>query len=111
MLIKLYTAPPMYLYLDKLSPALESNLDEGVAGHVLHPLVCLVHELEQLVDDGLQEPPVGPEEPRVLADNVHDVGGDDGLVVLPLLLFAQPQQVLRKTKLELVHSEPAEVSP
>ena len=111
MLIKLHTAPPMYLYLDKLSPALESNLDEGVAGHVLHPLVCLVHELEQLVDDGLQEPPVGPEEPRVLADNVHDVGGDDGLVVLPLLLFTQPQQVLRIKTLLLEHTKSAVVSP
>ena len=51
----------------------------------------LVHELEQLVHDGLEEPPVRPEEPRVLTDNIHDVGGDDGLVVLPFLLLAQPE--------------------
>ena len=89
--VKLTIISSSYLYLDELPPALESNLNEGIAGHILHAFVCLVHELEQLVDDGLQEPPVGPEEPRVLADNVHDVGGDDGLVVLPLLLFTQPE--------------------
>lgn len=49
----------------------------------------LVHELEQLVDNRLEEPPVGPEEPGVLAHDVHDVGGDDGLVVLALLLLAK----------------------
>lgn len=32
-----------------------------------------VHELKQLVDDGLQELPVRSEEARVLAHNVHDV--------------------------------------
>ena len=53
-----------------------------------------VHKLEQLVDHRLEELPVGLEEPRVLAHDVHDVGGDDGLVVLALLLLAQPQQVL-----------------
>ena len=80
-----------YLNLNKLPPALEGNLDEGVTGHVLHSLVGLVHELKQLVDDGLEEPPVRPKEPGVLANNIHDVGGDDGLVVLPLLLLAQPE--------------------
>jgi len=39
----------------------------------LYSFMCLVHELEQLVDDGLEEPPVRSQEPRVLADNVHDV--------------------------------------
>ena len=29
----------------------------------LHALVCLVHKLEELVDDGLEESPVGPQEP------------------------------------------------
>ena len=32
--------------------------------------------------------------PGVLAHDVHDVRGDDGLVVLPLLLLAEAQQVL-----------------
>ena len=53
-----------------------------------------VHELKELVDDGLEELPVGPEEARVLAHDVHDVGGYDSLVVLPPFLLTQPQQVL-----------------
>lgn len=56
--------------------------------------MALVHELEQLVDDRLEELPVRLEEPRVLADNVHDVGRDDGLVVLSSLDLAQAEQVL-----------------
>ena len=31
--------------------------------------------------------------PWILSDDVHDVGGDDGLVVFALLLLAEPQQV------------------
>lgn len=54
-----------------------------------------MHELEQLVDDSLEELPVGTEEPWVLPYNVHDVGSDDGLIVFPSLLLAQPQQVLK----------------
>ena len=51
--------------------------------------VRLVHELEELVDDCLQELPVRLEEPRVLADDIHDIRRDDGLVVLPALDFAK----------------------
>ena len=50
-----------------------------------------MHELKELVDDGLEELPVGPQEAGVLAHDVHDVGGYDGLA--PFLL-TQPQQVL-----------------
>lgn len=32
-----------------------------------------VHELKQLVDDSLEELPVGSEEARILAHDVHDV--------------------------------------
>ena len=53
-----------------------------------------VHELKELVDHRLQELPVGTQEAGVLAHDVHDVGGDDGLVVLPPLLLTQAQQVL-----------------
>ena len=53
-----------------------------------------MHELKELVDDGLEELPVSSEEARILAHDVHDVGGDDGLVVLPSLLLTQAQQVL-----------------
>ena len=58
----------------------------------------LVHELEQLVDDRLEEPPVSSQESRVLAHDVHDVRGDDGLVVLALLLLAKAKQVLEEKK-------------
>ncbi len=59
-------------------------------------LFLTVHELKQLVDDSLEELPVGPEESWVLTDDVHDVGGDDGLVIFPSFLFTQTQQVLRQ---------------
>ena len=60
----------------------------------LNSFVCLMHELEQLVDDRLEEPPVRPQEPRILSDDVHDVRSDDGLVVLPLLLLTKAKQIL-----------------
>ena len=47
-----------YLGRHKLPLALLADLQEGVAGHVLHPGVVLVHKLEQLVHHGLQELPV-----------------------------------------------------
>ena len=56
--------------------------------------VSLVHELEQLVCYGLQELPVGFEEPWVLPDNVHDVGGDDSLIVFAPLHLCQAQEIL-----------------
>jgi hypothetical protein len=56
--------------------------------------VRLVHKLEQLVDDRLEELPVSLEEPRVLADDVHDVRRDDGLVVFPSLNFAETEEIL-----------------
>jgi len=48
-----------------------------------------MHEFKQLVDDRLEEAPVSAKEARVLADNVHNVGRYDRLVVLPTLLLAQ----------------------
>lgn len=54
-----------------------------------------MHKLKQLVDHSFQELPVGPEEPWILADDVHNVRGYDGLVVLSSLLLAQTQQILR----------------
>jgi hypothetical protein len=64
------------------------DLEEGVARHVLHAGVHLVHELEELVDDRLEELPVRAQEAWILPDDVHDVGGDDGLVVLAALHLA-----------------------
>ena len=55
-----------------------------------------VHELKQLVDDGLEELPVSSEEARILTHDVHDVRRYDGLVVFPSFLLTQPQQVLRE---------------
>jgi hypothetical protein len=69
----------LQLQHDKLALALVADLQEGVARHVLHAGVRLVHELKQLVDDRLEELPVRAQELGVLADDVHDVGGDDGL--------------------------------
>jgi len=48
-----------------------------------------MHKLEQLVDDSFQEPPMCSQEPGILADDVHDVRRNDGLVVLAALLFTQ----------------------
>ena len=83
-----------HLQDDELATALLRNLEERVARHVLDSRVELVHELEELVDDRLQKLPVRAQEARVLADDVHDVGGDDGLVVLAALHLAQPWQAV-----------------
>lgn len=65
-----------------------------------------MHELKQLVDHSFQELPVGSEETWILANDVHDVGGYDGLVVLSSLLLAQTQQILRHRKsLNLKHNQ------
>ena len=53
-----------------------------------------MHELKELIDDSLQEFPMSSEESWVLSDHVHDVGCNDGLVVLPSLLLTQSQEVL-----------------
>lgn len=57
-----------------------------------------MHELKQLVDHSFEKLPVGSEEAWILANNIHDVRGYDGLVVLSSLLLTQTQQVLRQNK-------------
>lgn len=79
---------------DELAPASLGNLDKGIAGHVLDALVELVHKLKELIDDGHEEAPVCPQEARVLADDVHDVGGDDRLVVLAALHLDEVEEIL-----------------
>ena len=87
-----------HLNLDELPSTLESDLDEGIAGHVLRKsrinktsslciisinldsFVRLVHKLEQFVDNSLQESPVGSQETWILADDVHNVGRDYCLI-------------------------------
>lgn len=61
---------------------------KGSEGTGERTFVSLVHELEQLVDDCLEELPVRFEEARVLADDIHDVRRDDRLVVLATLDLA-----------------------
>lgn len=56
--------------------------------------MSLVHELEQLVRHGLQELPVGFEEPWILPDDVHDVRGDDSLIVFTPLHLCQAKEIL-----------------
>ena len=63
-----------------------------------------MHELKEFVDDSPQKLPVRAQEARILPDNVHDVGGDDGFVVFAALHLAQTQQILnhRHQKLLLI---------
>lgn len=56
--------------------------------------MSLMHELEELVHDRLQELPMRLEEPWVLADNVHDVRRYDCLIVLATLNFAKTEKIL-----------------
>jgi hypothetical protein len=51
--------------------------------------VRLVHELEQFVDHRFQEFPVRLEEAWVLSDDIHDIRGYDGLVILAALHLAK----------------------
>ena len=56
----------------------------------------LVHELEQLVDDGLQKLPMSAQETWVLAHHVHDVRRNNRLVILAAFLFAQAKKILNE---------------
>ena len=73
--------------------AVSRQLEEGVAGHVLHAGVRFVHELEVLGDDGAEELEVRLEEAGELLDDVHETARDDRLVVLRGLRGDQAQQV------------------
>lgn len=79
---------------NKVSSTFLGDLDESVTGHVLDTLVGLVHEFEELVDNSLQEFPMCLEESRVLSDDVHDIGSNDGFVVLSAFDLAEPEQIL-----------------
>ena len=94
---------------DEVPPAFLSDFDKRVARHVLDTLMSLVHELKQFVDNPecavneirdeamrilrFEEFPVCLEEPRVLANNVHDVTGHDCLVVLASFHFCEAQKI------------------
>ncbi len=53
----------------------------------------LVHKLKELVDNRFEKLPMRFEEPRVLANNVHDIRRADGLVVLAALHLCKTKQV------------------
>jgi hypothetical protein len=56
--------------------------------------MSLVHEFKKLVDHGLEEFPMGFEEPWVLANNVHNIRRDYSLVVFAAFNLAQSEEVL-----------------
>lgn len=74
-----------------MSPALVRDFDEGIASHVLNAFVSLVHEFEELIDNGFQKFPMRTQKPRILSDDVHNIRRDNRFVVLPPFLFAQSQ--------------------
>jgi hypothetical protein len=78
---------------DEVPATLLRDLDECVARHVLHTLVRLMHELKQLVNDRLEKLPVRLEEAGILANDVHDVRCDDGLVVFAALHLAKAEEI------------------
>ena len=53
----------------------------------------LVHEFKKFVDHGLEELPMCLEEPRVLTNNVHDIGSDDRFVVFSAFDLTQPEEI------------------
>lgn len=59
-----------YLHLHELALALEADLQEGLARHVLHARVRLMHELKQLVHHSLEKLPVVAQEPGILTHNI-----------------------------------------
>lgn len=77
----------------EVASALLGDLNKGIASHILDTVVCLVHELKQLVDDGLQKLPVRLQKAGVLSNNIHNVGGHNGLVVLASLHLAEAQEL------------------
>lgn len=53
-----------------------------------------MHEFEEFVDNRLEKLPMRTEEARILTDDVHNIGGNDGLVVLSTLRLTQAEQLL-----------------
>jgi len=78
----------------KVAATFLRNLDKSVTSHVLHALMSLVHKLEEFVHNRLEEFPMSLEESGVLADDVHDIGRNDGLVILASLHLGQPKEIL-----------------
>ena len=64
------TTTHAHLDLYKLSFALVTDLEEGFTGHVLDAWVSLMHELEELVDHGLQELPMVAQKAWILTHHI-----------------------------------------
>jgi hypothetical protein len=56
--------------------------------------VGFVHKFKELVHNGLEEFPMRLEKARVLTNNIHDIGRDDGLVILASLHLHQAEELL-----------------
>mmetsp|Transcript_78298 Transcript_78298/g.173487 ORF Transcript_78298/g.173487 Transcript_78298/m.173487 type:complete len:304 (-) Transcript_78298:1123-2034(-) len=82
------------LHDHKLPLALLADLQESVDRHLLDAREGFVHELEEFEDHRLQKLPMGPEEARVLANDVHDVAGHYSLVLLAPLHLAETEKIL-----------------
>lgn len=78
-----------------IHPSAWNRCKEGV--QQIKILQLTMHELKELVHNSFEELPVGSKKTRVLANNVHDVRGDDGLVVFSSLLLTETQQILKQT--------------
>lgn len=50
-----------------------------------------MHELEKLIDNSLQEFPMGSQKSWILSHDVHNVTGNYSFVVFALFLFAQTE--------------------
>ena len=87
---------------DELHTRPLANLKESVARHVFDPRVRLMHELEQLLDNSLQELPVPLQEYRELSDHVHYITRHHRLVVFPSFAFAKRQQVFNHSNYEFL---------
>jgi hypothetical protein len=48
-----------------------------------------MHEFEEFVDHSLEEFPVSFQKPRILSDNVHYVGRNNGLVIFAANHFSE----------------------
>lgn len=77
------------VHLDKHLLGQLGDFQVGLAGHVLHAWMTLMHKLMQLVHNCLQEGPVVDQEAGELANDIHDVRGDERLRILSLALFAE----------------------
>mmetsp|Transcript_9758 Transcript_9758/g.22379 ORF Transcript_9758/g.22379 Transcript_9758/m.22379 type:complete len:254 (-) Transcript_9758:605-1366(-) len=89
------------LSANKLKPAPLRDLEEGLASHILHARMQLVHELEQLLDHSLEELPVCLEKPRVLPHHVHDVARNNCLVILATRDLAESKKLLDNSNQEV----------